>query len=355
VDSIKILITGAGSPGIAGTIKSLKDNYDKRQLYLIGADIKSEVVGKYLCDDFIQIKAANSPEYLDCIYNACKSLSIDILLPQNTLELLILSQHKVLFDKIGVKIIVSDYDSIYVANDKYNLMKCFEELGLPVGKSTLVSNKREMIEAATALGWPLKKVVVKPPISNGQRGVRVIDEDFNPKDSFYNDKPSDLITSMNGLLAIIGDNFPVLIVTEYLSGMEYSVDILNHKTLNEPVVIPRTRDYIRSGISFVGMVDENREIIEISKKVVKELNLEYCFGFQFKLDENNIPKILECNPRVQGTMVLSTIADANIIYSAVKLAVGESLPDFDIKWGSRIMRYWGAVGINGKTGDSYII
>lgn len=142
-----------------------------------------------------------------------------------------------------------------------------------------------------------------------------------------------------------------MIVTEYLPGEEYTVDVIRKGKLM--TVIPRKRDLIRSGITFNGSVENNLEIINYSKKLAENLNLEYCFGFQFKLDENNIPKILESNPRVQGTMVLSTIAGANIIFSSVKLLLGEKIPEFNIDWNSKIFRYWGGVGL--YKGNSFVV
>ena len=102
---------------------------------------------------------------------------------------------------------------------------------------------------------------------------------------------------------------------------------------------------IRSGITFNGTVEKNEELIEYSKKLSKEIGLRYAYGFQFKLDKNNTPKLLESNPRVQGTMVLATFAGVNVIYGAVKHALSERVPEFDIKWGTKIMRYWGGIGV----------
>jgi carbamoyl-phosphate synthase large subunit len=102
---------------------------------------------------------------------------------------------------------------------------------------------------------------------------------------------------------------------------------------------------MKSGITFHGTAEKNDAIIEYSKKLSEKLQLEYAFGFQFKNDDNNIPKLLECNPRIQGTMVLSTFAGANIIYGAVQRALNEPVSSSDIKWGTRIMRYWGGIGI----------
>ena len=51
-----------------------------------------------------------------------KKYAIDVILPQNTLELQILSNNKKIFRDAGVKIIISDSDSISDANNKFKLI-----------------------------------------------------------------------------------------------------------------------------------------------------------------------------------------------------------------------------------------
>ena len=147
---------------------------------------------------------------------------------------------------------------------------------------------------------------------------------------------------MDGLLKILGSQFPPLLVMEYLPGSEYTVDVLKTEKYT---IIPIKRNVIRSGITFEGTVVLNEQLINYSKKLSEKIDLNFAFGYQFKSDENNVPKLLEANPRVQGTMVLSTFAGANIIYGAVKYAKGENVPDFKIHWGAKIFRYWGGIGI----------
>lgn len=351
-NSLRILITGVGAPGIMGTVYSLKSNYDKRQIYLVGTDINTDAVGKHFCNSFYVLPVATDTDnYLDSLLKICIKEKINIIVPQNTRELLILAGNKQKFIDTGTLVLISSLDAIKKANDKYELMKICRTCGIPVAKFEKVTNFKKLLNAAKGLGWPEKKIVVKPPSSNGQRGVRIIDEKRDLKKAFYNDKPSNLYTTLNDLERVLGSTFPELIVTEYLPGEEYTVDVIRKGKLM--TAIPRKRDLIRSGITFNGSVENNLEIINYSKKLAENLNLEYCFGFQFKLDENNIPKILESNPRVQGTMVLSTIAGANIIYSSVKLLLDEDIPEFNIDWNSKIFRYWGGVGL--YKGNSFVV
>ncbi|KKG29105.1 ATP-dependent carboxylate-amine ligase [Methanosarcina mazei] len=343
MDDITVLVTGSGAPGIKGTLHSLKNNFDSRNVKTVGTDIKNNVIGKFLCDRFYQISRPSSPEYLEQLLSICKSENVDVLLPQNTSELLVLSQSKKEFGSIGTNVAVSDKESITIANDKYKLMELAKNIGVPTADFYLVNTFDELIKYATKLGWPEKPVVIKPPLSNGMRGVRIIDESIDLKVSLYSEKPTNLYLNMSFLKQILGSSFPDLLVMEYLPNDEYTVDILNSGTIT---VVPRKRNIIHSGISFESTVEKNELISQYSIMLAKELKLKYAFGFQFKLDENNVPKLLESNPRVQGTMVLSTFAGANIIYGAVKSALKETVPAFDIQLSTKILRYWGGIGIN---------
>jgi carbamoyl-phosphate synthase large subunit len=345
MDDLKVLITGAGAPGIKGTLYSLKNNFDGRQVNTIGTDARKEVIGKYLCDKFYQIPMASDPKYIEKLFSVCEKENVNVVLPQNTAELFILSESMGKFESLGTNIALSDRKSIDVANNKYKLMSLAKNIGVPTPEFYLVDTFVDLVKFAKILGWPEKPVVVKPPISNGMRGIRIINEYVDLKENFYFEKPTSLNIHMDHLKSILGENFPSLLVMEYLPNEEWTVDVLSAEDIT---VVTRKRDLIRSGITFEGTCEKNEQLIEYSSLLSKEIGLKYAFGFQFKLDANNVPKLLESNPRVQGTMILSTFAKANIIYGAVKCALDENIPKFDIRWGTKIMRYWGGIGIDGN-------
>lgn len=343
--SINVLVTGAGAPGIKGTIYSLKNNSDNREVFVIGTDMNEDVVGAHICDKFRVIPPAKkADEYLTSLLNICKKDKVDVLLPQNTFELEILASNIDSFEKVGTKIVTASKTSIDIANDKYHLMETCKELGVPVGEFYKVTTFVDLVSKAKTLGWPSNNVVVKPPVSNGMRGVRIISESIDRRKMFYDEKPNSLFTTMDDLNNILGESFPELIITEYLPGKEFTVDVF--KDDNKITVIPRIRHQVRSGITFSGEVVKHDTLINYCKLISEKLNMENCYGFQFKLDKNNVPKILESNPRIQGTMVLATIANANIIYASVKKALGEEIPEFNINWGAKFLRYWGGVGVS---------
>jgi carbamoyl-phosphate synthase large subunit len=58
-----------------------------------------------------------------------------------------------------------------------------------------------------------------------------------------------------------------------------------------------------------------------------------------------IPKVLECNPRVQGTMAASVFSGVNVIWMSVREAIHQPL-DIGQKtlYKSEFYRYWGGLG-----------
>lgn len=341
--SMNILLTGVGAPGVQGTIYALR----AIQGHIIGTDADEMAVGQYLCDEFFSIaKAKETERYLSDLMSLCKEKKIDCIVPQNTAELPVLAEHKSAFEQIGTKILVSDQQSIADANNKYRLLCKAQELAIPTGSFSLCSHFEQL---ADQVAWRREAgllTVVKPPCGNGSRGVRVIiaGEGRNRKEDFYNSKPSSLYCTLEELHAVLGDQFPELLVMDYLPGEEYTVDVL--RTDRQFVALPRKREAMRSGITFRASLEKNEAIMDAVEKLSEALNLRYCFGFQFKKDADGKPVLLECNPRVQGTMVMSAMAGANIIAAAVRDCLQLPSEPMQIDWNTRLIRYWGAIGVN---------
>lgn len=341
---VTVLLTGAGAPGTKGALYSLKNNFDGRKVRTVGVDIQDDVNGRYFCDSFHRIVKPSEKEFIPLIIDICKDEGVEVVLPQVTEELFPFSERADEFRKEGIAVIVSGKRAIDEANNKYNLMEVSRKLGLPTAEFCSVDTFSDLRDAAKALGWPKKPVVVKPPVASGMRGLRIIDESFDRKSAFYSEKPSGVHVRLEEIEASIGESFPRLMMMEFLPGREYTVDCLQ---ANRLTIIPRSRDLIKVGITFNGTVEKNDAIIESTRRLSERLGLEFLFGFQFKMDEDGVPKVIECNPRDQGGMVMSTFAGANLHYGAVKWALGEDVPEFDVKWGTRMLRYWGGIAVRG--------
>lgn len=342
---LNVLITGGGAPGISGTIFSLKHNTDQTLFKIVSCDISDNVVGKYLADTFYRVPSPESKDYISCIEQIVIKEKIKVIIPQTTREVIKLSRFMRRFSRKNVVILTSDYQNIRIANDKFLLLGEAQKIGIPTPKFFLCTSKTSLKDALRLLGYPNNKVVIKPRISNGMRGLRILTEQPWNVNRFVTEKPEGTEINVNNLFDILKRGiWPELLVTEYLFGEEYSVDVF--RSNNETVIIPRLRARVRSGITFDAKVVFRKDIIKYSKKLSEVLNLKYCFGFQFKLGVGKVPFIIECNPRVQGTMVVSGFAGFNVIYYSVMNALGRkvSLPKAKLRE-VYFKRYWGGVAV----------
>lgn len=346
---IKVLVTGAGAPGIRGTLYALRQNPDGIAVEVVGTDVKMDVVGRFLVDRFYQVPPPEIEAYIPYLVEICEKEDITVVLPQTTREVQVLAKARQDLWEKGIHVGVSNFEAISLANDKYQLLNMFSKLGLPHPAYRLARSEEELVVAVEDLGYPGLPVVVKPPTSNGMRGFRILKEAAWDADRFLRDKPDGVEMSLPELLAILrrGPVWPVLLVTEYLPGPEYTVDAFYGKKCF--IAVPRARKAIRSGITFVAEIEPRGDLEKYTREAAEAIGLEYAFGFQFKLDAHGIPKILECNPRIQGTMAASVFGGHNIAWYAVRELLEKPISTEEIRKAglqvARFYRYWGGVGV----------
>jgi carbamoyl-phosphate synthase large subunit len=346
---VNVLLTGVGAPGTRGTIYALRKNADDVAVRIVGVDIKEDVIGKYWVEKFHQVPPPEDVGYIRAINKICKSESIDVLLPQTTRETAKLSKS---YQQVDSKVVVAKASAIEKANNKFALVKLCQKIGIPVPESRLITSAKELEDVVRALGYPKNPVVVKPPISFGSRGFRVLREGSSwDAKRFISEKPNTTEISLGELLSILKrgkkTDFPELMISEFLPGNEYSVDAFIGKKVS--AAIPRLRKEIVNGISFRTSLEYRKDIMENTLKLANELGLRYTFGFQFKLDDAGIPKILECNPRVQGTMAASLFSGINVIWMAIREALGSPVERISKPLRkSEFYRFWGGLAVTNE-------
>lgn len=339
-DKINVLMTGAGSPGGPGIIQALKKN-TKINLHI--ADANPNASGRYISTDcsFYQLPMAGSKNFIATLLNLCINKKISVILPLVTKELFKLSVHKKKFLEKGIKLIVSDEDALFLANNKCLLYQHLKKKKIDVPKFFIVNNKNQLKEAAIKLDYGKVPVVIKPCIGNGSRGVRILDENADRFDLLFNHKPTSIFSTLSEVINSIGKKkMPQILVSEYLPGTELTIDTIVEEGILLDCLI-RTRTTINSGISTSGKFINDKKVTNYINKIVSSIpGLKGPVGFQIKKSVLGKYLLLESNPRIQGTSVAALGLGINLPVRIVDQALGLNLKKVKKISGISFARYY---------------
>jgi len=336
VKDLTVIVTACGAPGGPGIIKALRQ-VRERKIRIVGTDANPTASGLLLSDEAYVVPSGQSKSYIPALSKLAGKTNADVILPLSSMELSPLSKNRKRFGR--AKVVVNNERSLEIALNK---KKCYEYLkrrNIPIPDYATVHNYEELVEAVHSLGYPKKAVCFKPPVSKGQRGFRILREDVDLGKLLLATKPDNTITTLELVSNILSKGFEELLVMEYLTGPEYSVDSLvkNGKSL---VIVPRRRVETRLGISSVGVVEKNEEVMDVVRRINRALKFDYNINVQLKYSADGTPKLIEINPRVSGTICLSSAAGPNLPYLAIKMSLKESFSIPKINWGLTMIRCW---------------
>jgi len=344
-NKITVLMTGAGAPGGPGIIKALLSDPN---IDLYTADMNEYASGRFLVSDcrFSTIPNAKDEKFIQRILELCNKHKVDVLFPLVTLELFKISQYKNEFLNRNIRVIVSEYDAINIANNKCQLYSHLKANDIAIPNFKIINKNEYLEQAAYELGYPDVPVVMKPCISNGSRGIRILDTKKDRFSLLFDEKPTSLYTNLNEIMDTIkGKKIPPLMLCEYLPGDEITVDTLVKEGEMKECLL-RKRNTMNNGISTSGTFIDSDSIDKYIEQIIRAVpGLEGPVGFQVKQSKDGEFLLLESNPRIQGTSVAALGVGINLPQLAVYLSVDSPSPSLKInrKKGISFSRYFSEV------------
>lgn len=311
---MKILITGVGSTTGISVIKGLRKQ-NEFDVKIIGTDInqKEMIAGSSFCDSFYKVPKAIDKSYITTLLNICEKEKIQVLIPIIDPELLFISENKDKFKKIGVKVIVSEPETIRICNDKYLTFQFFKNNNIPTSNTFMAND----IKNPDSLVFP---VFVKPL------------DGISSKDAF-------MVNSLEELI-IAERRIENLVVQEFLEGEEYTTDIIADFEGNIFAVVPRLRIKTKAGISYKGKTCHDDCLIKWGKQIAELLKIIGPANIQCMVSGDRV-SYFEVNPRFSGSLPLTIAAGVNSPLWILKLLNGETQPDGLLPFKDITMtRYW---------------
>lgn len=341
---VTILTSACGSPIAQGTINCYKNNKE-RHIRVVGVDMSDDPTNKYVVDAYYQVPPVSDSYYCDSILEICRKEKVDIYFPNISAELNSVVTRLEDFNKIGVIVSASNMESVEISNNKLRTYELLQQSGIAVPKFYAVHSVEDFIEGCRYMGYPEKPVCIKIVNGSGSRGVRIIDANKSRYDIFVKEKPNSFYTSYDDMLSILREpeHLDEMMLVEYMPGNEYTVDLLADKG-EVLYMVGRENVVSLMSIAQVSILAPDERAYNISKAVVKLLNMDGNIGFDFMRDEKGNAVLMDINPRQTATMSVIAAGGVNLPYLRIKQLLGESLPECTPIYGTRLKR---------RTGEMY--
>lgn len=338
---MRILVTGANAPGASGTAWSLlqPDLFDEKAS-LIGSDANTSYVNRYF-EKVVTLPHGSDKDYIAALDEVCTAEKIDLVIPQTTAETSALSKSRY---ELSAKVaLLHSKNHDVTLTSKIDVYKVISRLTSTKLDFAICENFQNVIDFQTRIE---EDYFLKADSLSGGRGIVKLVKDtskelLNKASSFHVVNRDQAESVFNAL-----DNGRGVIAQSASSGVEYSIDCYRDDEIS--IFVPRRRDVVRSGISQLTTVVNDESLIGLASEFATYLGLIGVFGLQCIVDTNREITFLECNPRIQGTMVASTLSGENLIGRAARHALGlTQRPANSIQWGTKYRRSWSGVGIVG--------
>jgi carbamoyl-phosphate synthase large subunit len=317
--TLTVLVTASGAPGTAALLRALREN-GEREVRLVGTDMSEQAVGRHLCDSFHLVPRGSDPGFADAVLDIARREGAEVVLPQSSFDLAGLAASRESFAAEGLTALVASPKAVRRANDKAESYAMLDAIGVRGPAWRRVRGIEAVTRAAHELGYPERELAVKPVLSSGTRGFRILSASADRREQLLTNRPGVAeAMRLQELLDVLGPGDDVeLLVMELATGKERTIDgiasggrlLLGH---------PKTREAMRAGLAMYFETLDDEALMEIARKIVAELALDHFFNIQLVGEH-----VIEVNPRI-STIVYQE--DLNLPWLGVKHALGEIAPD----------------------------
>lgn len=158
---MRVLLTGVGGP--AG--RSLAAQLRAGGHWVGGTDVRDVTIE---VDAFLRVCAVPDPSYLSVLAELARRWAVDAVIPSVSEELVRLAGSRA---ALPVPVLIGSLDAVTTANDKLLTARALAVGGVAGPRSAVPSAFASAEHATVTMGGP---IVVKPRVSRGGRGVRVV-------------------------------------------------------------------------------------------------------------------------------------------------------------------------------------
>lgn len=253
--------------------------------------------------------------YVDWCLETCRDREVDVFYP--SFQRGAVAARRDEFAAAGVRLVLpGGADFIRLASRKDDFYAALRGTGVSVPEHAVASDLRGLDAAVARLRASRGTVCVRPTSGIGGRGFRILLDEGEGRPE--GPLPPGCVTTYAAYRRSFAPG-PKLLVSEYMPGVERSIDCLAHAG-RLVVAVPRVKH------GHCQVVDVQGPATRAAAAIAERFGLSGIFNVQTK-DSRGEAMLIEVNARMSGGLLFSCLSGVALPYWAVMLAVGACSPE----------------------------
>lgn len=298
---VKVLVVGSGNVTGMNVIRAL---FDIKGITLYGCDYDAVNPSNQWCDSF-EVPRCAAEDYPEVIMRIIKEKSITHIIASNDHDVRALS---ILKSNVSNFPFLNGYtQNILACLDKKTTEKLFIEAGVETP-----------LEISDNKDYPY--VLRKESMGSNRKFVHIVKNQEDAK-------------------AIPEEHYAQGMMTRYVEGEEYTVDMICDSYSNVLAAVPRKRIIVMGGMVHHAQIVKEDKLIALCGQISKSVGLVGMSCIQCITDGEHY-NFIEINPRPGSGIDLSIKGGINMPLLWIKDTLGEHVEVPSPKWGLQMKRYY---------------
>ena len=263
---------------------------------VITTDVNPLSPAVHVADRAFHVPLARECDYVEALEEICSREGVGLLVPTLDDELAAVGAATDMFRRAGVVVAASPKRTADVCNDKMLTGAHLSMHGVSAAATWLPSQVPQ--------DAPLP-LFVKPRHGRGSVGAF----------------PARTRTELEFFTGYVAD----AVVQEFLSGPEYTIDMLCDRDGRPISIVPRERTVIRAGVTDRGRTVRDPRLIDLAERCATALDFFGAVNVQCRV-VGGVPSVFEINPHFSDGIALTIAAGADFPRMLVEIALGRRVP-----------------------------
>ena len=292
--------------------------YFKQVVHPLGGKVyvtntHSDATGFLVADVAEIVPSSNAPTYIDVMVSLCKKWEIKLLFSLHDWEAPVIAHARQRFLEVGTTPVMGTEALLLTCLDKYATVKAMHQLGIKCPKTTL-----SLADAIVQLDFPM---IVKPRWGQGSLGMFKVEnkEELMLAYALSEIQAQKFASVCPGIEA----TQPQVIIQECILGPEYGCDIVNDLDGSFRYAFVKHKFAMRSGETDAAESVHHPAIEAAAARIGAWSAHLGCMDSDWMIGKNDVPYLIELNPRFGGGYPFTHCAGVNIPQACVDWALGK--------------------------------